>query len=194
MGSDQGAIMFALSSALHSGSLPQLGLPASVGAFHHGALYLDTMLPAAWLGGGSPALVLIETAIGGLLVVPMLWWVARSIGGPVAGMSAALLAATSGGLVLFSTFIWNPTLVEPGAALTLLGLWQAWSGATPAGCLPPRLGRPSLCRRNSRAACSCCPLEWCSPRSCCVAHPIGGAASPCGGYARQRWWSPPTSR
>jgi len=138
--SDQGSDMFALWNALHSGTIPQLGPLASTGTFHHGALYYDLMLPAAWLGGGSPAWVLVETALGGLLVVPIVWWVARSIGGRAAGLAAALLAATAGSLVFFSTFIWNPTLVEPGAALALLGAWQAWSSRNPAWLLAAAAG------------------------------------------------------
>ena len=130
--SDQGTIMFTLSKALSSGSIPQLGLKASVGPFHHGALYMDLMIPGAWLGGGSPAGPLVETALCGFLVVPMVWLVARSIAGPAAGLSAALLAASAGGLVFFSDFIWNPTLVEPGSALSLLGAWRAWSSRRPA--------------------------------------------------------------
>lgn len=123
--------MLALWNALHSGAIPQLGPMASTGTFHHGALYYDLMLPGAWLGGGAPTWVLVETALGGLMVVPMVWWVARSIAGPLAGLAAALLAATSAGLVVLSTFIWNPTPVEPGAALALLGAWQAWSSRNP---------------------------------------------------------------
>jgi 4-amino-4-deoxy-L-arabinose transferase-like glycosyltransferase len=138
--SDQGSEMLAIWNALHSGTIPQLGPLASTGTFHHGALYYDLMLPGAWLGGGAPTGVLIETALAGLMIVPMVWWVARSIGGPAAGLSAGLLAATSGGLVGFSTFIWNPTLIEPGAALALLGAWQAWSTRNPAWLLAAAAG------------------------------------------------------
>jgi 4-amino-4-deoxy-L-arabinose transferase-like glycosyltransferase len=138
--SDQGSEMLALWNALHSGTIPQLGPIASTGTFHHGALYYDLMLPGAWLGGGAPTWVLVEIALAGLIVVPMVWWVARSIGGPTAGLAAALLAATSGGLVAFSNSIWNPTLIEPGAALALLGAWQAWSTRNPAWLLPAAAG------------------------------------------------------
>lgn len=128
---DQGSHMLALWNAIHTGTLPALGPASSIGNFHHGPMFYYLMLPAAWLGGGAPTWVLVETALAGVTVIPMVWWVARSIGGPVAGLAAALLAATSGGLVLFSTFIWNPTIVEPGAALALLGAWQAWSSRKP---------------------------------------------------------------
>lgn len=126
--SDQGTEMLALRSALTTGQLPTFGPPASIGsgAFHHGALYYDLLLPAAWLGNGDPAFVVGEIALLGLLVVPMTWWIARSIGGTAAGLSAALLAAVSASLIDYSTAIWNPTLVDPGAALAYLGAWQAW--------------------------------------------------------------------
>ena len=138
--SDQGTEMLALWNALHSGTIPQLGPIASTGAFHHGALYYDLMLPGAWLGGGNPTWVLLEIALAGLTVVPIVWWVARSIAGPAAGLAAAVLASSSSGLVVFSTFIWNPTLVVPGAALAFLGAWQAWSSRKPVWLLSAAAG------------------------------------------------------
>ena len=138
--SDQGQIMLAIWNVLHTGTIPQLGQPVSASAFHHGALYYDLMVPGAWLSGGLPMGVLLETALGGFVVVPMVWWVARSIGGAAAGLAAAVLAATSGGLVYFSARIWNPTLVEPGAALALLGAWQAWSSRRPVWLLAAAAG------------------------------------------------------
>ena len=155
--SDQGNEMLALWNALHSGTIPQLGPLASTGTFHHGALYYDLMLPAAWLGGGAPTWVLFEIALAGLMIVPIVWWVARSIGGPAAGLAAALLAATSGGLVVFSTFIWNPTLVEPGAALALLGPGKRGPVETQPGCWLQPPERPLPCKPTSQPACSSCP-------------------------------------
>jgi 4-amino-4-deoxy-L-arabinose transferase-like glycosyltransferase len=125
--SDQGTEMLALRSALTTGHLPTFGPEAiSVSSsFHHGALYYDLLLPAAWLGNGDPTWVVAEIALLSLIVVPVVWWIARSIGGTAAGLSAALLAAASGSLIGYATFIWNPTLVEPGAAIAFLGAWQA---------------------------------------------------------------------
>ena len=125
--SDQGTEMLALRSALTTGHLPTFGPEAiSVSdSFHHGALYYDLLLPAAWLGNGDPTWVVAEIALLSLIVVPIVWWIARSIGGTAAGLSAALLAAASASLIGYATFIWTPTLVEPGAALAFLGAWQA---------------------------------------------------------------------
>ena len=125
--SDQGTEMLALRSALTTGHLPTFGPEAiSVSSsFHHGALYYDLLLPAAWLGNGDPTWVVAEIALLSLIVVPVVWWIARSVGGSAAGLTAALLAAASASLIGYATFIWNPTLVEPGAALAFLGAWQA---------------------------------------------------------------------
>jgi hypothetical protein len=125
--SDQGTEMLALRAALSSGHLPTFGPEAIsvASSFHHGALYYDLLLPAAWLGNGDPTWVVAEIALLSLIVVPVAWWIARSIGGTAAGLCAALLAAASASLIGYATFIWNPTLVEPGAALAFLGAWQA---------------------------------------------------------------------
>jgi 4-amino-4-deoxy-L-arabinose transferase-like glycosyltransferase len=125
--SDQGTEMLALRTALSAGRLPTFGPEAIsvASSFHHGALYYDLLLPAAWLGNGDPIWVVAEIALLSLLVIPIVWWIARTIGGATAGLTAALLAATSASLIGYATFIWNPTLVESGAALAFLGAWQA---------------------------------------------------------------------
>ena len=125
--SDQGTEMLALRAAISAGRLPTFGPEAIsvTSSFHHGALYYDLLLPAAWLGNGDPRWVVAEIALLSLLVIPIVWWIGRTIGGAAAGLSAALLAATSASLIGYSTFIWNPTLVEPGAAVAFLGAWQA---------------------------------------------------------------------
>jgi 4-amino-4-deoxy-L-arabinose transferase-like glycosyltransferase len=111
--SDQGTEMLALRDALATGHLPTFGPEAIsvTSSFHHGALYYDLLLPAAWLGNGDPTWVVGEVALLGLLVVLAIWWIARSIAGTPAGLAAALLAAVSASLIGYSTFIWNPTPV-----------------------------------------------------------------------------------
>jgi 4-amino-4-deoxy-L-arabinose transferase-like glycosyltransferase len=124
---DQGTEMLALWNALTTGQLPLFGPAAtSLGStFHHGALYYDLLLPAVWLTHADPRAVVLEIAALNATVIPMVWWICRSIGGVAAGLVAALLAATSADLVFFSSFIWNPTFIEPFAALAFLGAWQA---------------------------------------------------------------------
>jgi hypothetical protein len=118
-------------TALHTGNLPQVGPLASIGTFHHGPLTYDLWLVPGWIGGGDPTFVVAETALLGILVVAIVWWVARGIGGPWAGLAAAYVAAVSAALIYLSTFVWNPTLLEPGAAVALLGMWEAWRSRDP---------------------------------------------------------------
>lgn len=138
--SDQGTEMLALWHAVQTRQLPLLGPGSSVGGFHHGALYYDLLLPSAWLGNGDPRWVQAEISLLGLLVVPILWWVARSMAGRSAGLITALLTATLASTVNFSTFIWNPTMVEIGSAITLLGVWQAWHSRRSAWWIVAALG------------------------------------------------------
>ena len=130
---DQGLETGAIWNAVVTRELPIYGSPAFTtgGTFHHGALFYDLMMPFAWLGNGDPVVIVTAIALFGLIVVPVMWWTARSIGGTGAGLATALLAAVSPSLVDYSTFIWNPVLTEIGTALACLGAWQAWTTRQP---------------------------------------------------------------
>ena len=158
--SDQGTEMLAMRAALASGHLPVFGPEAIsvASSFHHGALYYDLLLPAVWLGNGDPTWVVGEIALLSLIVVPVVWWIARSIGGAAAGLSAAFLAATSASLISYATFIWNPTLVEPGAAIALLGAWQAVRTRRPAWWIVSAAGAAVAVQAHIAAAVILLPL------------------------------------
>jgi len=131
--SDQGFEMGAIWNAVQTRQLPTFGSPAFTTGptFHHGALFYDLMIPLSWLSHGNPVAIVAEIALFGLATVPLVWWTARSIGGPAAGLATALLAAVSPSFIANSTFIWNPVLVEPGTALACLGAWLAWKTGQP---------------------------------------------------------------
>jgi hypothetical protein len=157
---DQGTEMLALWRAMSEGQLPLFGPAAtSLGSsFHHGALYYDLLLPAAWLSHGDPRAIVAEIAAVNVTVVPMLWWVARSIGGRATGLIVAVMAATSADLVFFSSFIWNPTFIEPGAALAVLGAWQAWRTRRPAWWVVAAVGFTVAAQAHVAAAVLAVPL------------------------------------
>ena len=171
--SDQGTEMLALRSALATGRLPTFGPEAIsvTSSVHHGALYYDLLLPAAWLGNGDPTWVVAEIALLSLIVVPIVWWIARSVAGPAAGLSAAFLAAVSASLIGYATFIWNPTLVEPGAAVAFLGAWQALRSHRPAWWIVSAVGAAVAVQSHIAAAVIVLPLAlafvadlWHGPR------------------------------
>ena len=124
---DQGHDMLVLHDLVSLGQVPLLGPPTSIGDFHHGVLYYFILAPAAWLSGSDPLAVTAAIAVAGVLAVAVVWWLARSIGGPVAGIVAALLMAVSASAVDESTFIWNPNLIALTSAIALAAAWRAWS-------------------------------------------------------------------
>jgi 4-amino-4-deoxy-L-arabinose transferase-like glycosyltransferase len=125
---DQGHDMLVLRALVRDGVLPLLGPPTSIGDFHHGALYYYLLAPAAALGGGNdPLPVAGAIALAGTAAVGVTWWLARSIGGPVAGAVAGLLLAVSSAAIEESTFIWNPNVIALSASVALACGWRAWT-------------------------------------------------------------------
>jgi hypothetical protein len=126
---DQGHDMLTLRALVQDGVVPLLGPPTSIGDVHHGAWYYYLLSPAAALTGGeSPLAIVALIALAGIAAVGVVWWLARDIGGPVAGAAAGLAAAISAAAIDESTFIWNPNLIALSSALALAGAWRAWSG------------------------------------------------------------------
>ena len=125
---DQGHDMLVLRALVRDGAIPLLGPPTSIGDVHHGALYYYLLSPAAFLtGGDSPFAVALLIALAGIAAVLVTWWLARSIGGPVAGFVAGLAMAVSASAVDESTFIWNPNLIALSSSIALAGAWYAWT-------------------------------------------------------------------
>jgi 4-amino-4-deoxy-L-arabinose transferase-like glycosyltransferase len=120
---DQGHDMLVLLGMTH-GTLPLLGPRTSVGEFHHGAFYYYLLSPAALVSGADPVVVTAWIAILGIAAVALTWWLARAIGGPLAGLVAGLLLAVSPAGIEQSTFIWNPNPIPLFAALSLTAAWR----------------------------------------------------------------------
>jgi hypothetical protein len=126
---DQGHDMLVLRTLVRDGVVPLLGPPTSIGDVHHGAWYYYLLSPAAALtGGDSPLAVVALIAIAGIAAVGVVWWLARSVGGPIAGLVAGLLMAVSAAAIDESTFIWNPNLIALSSAMAVAAAWRAWSG------------------------------------------------------------------
>ena len=122
---DQGHDMLVLFRLVYDHQVPLLGPPTSIGDFHHGALYYLVLAPFAWISSVNPTVVVEAIALGGLLAVGVTWWLARTIGGPVAGIVAGLLMAVSSSAILETTSIWNPNLIAMSSSVALAGAWQA---------------------------------------------------------------------
>jgi 4-amino-4-deoxy-L-arabinose transferase-like glycosyltransferase len=130
--SDQGIDMSTLQAFVAHGVVPLLGPQTSIGNVHHGALYYYLLAPAAIPAGGTdPTAVVLWIALAGIAAVGVIWWLGRSMGGPVGGLIAGLLAATSATAVGSSTFIWNPNLLPLAASLAIAFAWRAWTTRNP---------------------------------------------------------------
>jgi 4-amino-4-deoxy-L-arabinose transferase-like glycosyltransferase len=138
---DQGHDMLMLRDLVRDGVVPLLGPPTSIGDVHHGALYYYLLAPAAALtGGDSPLAVVALITLAGIAAVGVTWWLARSIGGPVAGLIAGLAMAISPAAIDESTFIWNPNLVALSSAIALAAAWRAWTARRPSWWLLAAVG------------------------------------------------------
>jgi 4-amino-4-deoxy-L-arabinose transferase-like glycosyltransferase len=124
---DQGHDMLVLRDLVMNGQIPLLGPPTSIGDFHHGVLYYLLLAPVAALSGADPVAVTATIAIAGTVAVAVTWWLARAIGGPLAGLIAGTLLAISASAVDESTFIWNPNLIVLSSSIALAAAWRAWT-------------------------------------------------------------------
>lgn len=124
---DQGRDMLVLRDFVVGGVVPLLGPPASSGAGHHGALYYHLLAPAALTNGAvDPFPVVALIAIGGCMAVLATWWLARELGGAIAGLIGALLLATSATAIEASTVIWNPSLLPVAGGVAFAGAVTGW--------------------------------------------------------------------
>lgn len=128
---DQGQEMLVLLGLVRDGTLPLLGPPTSIGEIHHGALLYYLLAPAAFLSGADPTAVVTEIALAGVAAVAVTWWLARSIGGPLAGFVAGLAMALSSSAIASSTFIWNPNFVAVASVVALAAAWRARTTGRP---------------------------------------------------------------
>jgi 4-amino-4-deoxy-L-arabinose transferase-like glycosyltransferase len=122
---DQGHDMLVLRHLVVDGQVPLLGPPTSIGDFHHGVLYYWLLAPAAFVSGADPVAVTTWIALLGIAAVVTTGWLARSIGGPWAGLVAGLLLGVSSSAVGESTFIWNPNPIALSSSIALAAAWRA---------------------------------------------------------------------
>ncbi len=137
---DQGHDMIVLDALVQRGEVPLLGPRTSVGTFHHGAVYYYLLAPAAAISNADPVAVTAEIALFGIGAVGAVWWLARRIGGPLAGIAGGLLAAVSPAGIDESTFIWNPNLIPFAAAVAYAAALYAWQSGRPRWWLLSALG------------------------------------------------------
>jgi 4-amino-4-deoxy-L-arabinose transferase-like glycosyltransferase len=155
---DQGWIMLVLERWLRHGEIPLLGPPASIGGLHHGVLSIYLLGPAAALGDLDPTAVLGVIAAAGIATVGLVWYLARAVGGRIAGLVAGLCLALSATEVGRSTELWTPSLVPFGSALAAAAGWRAWRSRRPGWWLAAGLGAAIALQGHLLSAVAVAPL------------------------------------
>jgi 4-amino-4-deoxy-L-arabinose transferase-like glycosyltransferase len=122
---DQGRDMLVLWRLMTDHVVPLVGPPTSIGALHHGALWYLLLAPFAWISGDDPVAIMTVIAVGAVIAVAVTWWLARSIGGSIAGLAAGLLMAVSASAIDESTSIWNPNAIALSSSIALAAAWHA---------------------------------------------------------------------
>jgi Dolichyl-phosphate-mannose-protein mannosyltransferase len=122
---DQGHDMLTLLRFTREGVFPLLGPPTSIGDFHHGAFYYLLLAPVAALSNSDPVAVVTTIAVMGILAVALTWWLARAMGGRLAGLIAGAILALSPAAIDESTFLWNPNPIPLFAGIALASAWRA---------------------------------------------------------------------
>ena len=100
---DQGTELLAMLAWVRDGEVPLLGPVSSLGTTHHGVAYYWILAPSAFLSDVNPVAVVATLAVVGTAGVAAVWWLGRTVGGPLAGHVAALLMAVSPSAIATST-------------------------------------------------------------------------------------------
>ena len=111
------------------GQLPTAGLMSSVGVTNP-PLFIYLLIPMFFVTK-SIALVSCFIAAFGLAAVVACWWVGRKYYGPVAGLLAAALFATSPWAIIYSRKIWAQDFVPIFATATMWAVHSICLGNRP---------------------------------------------------------------
>lgn len=109
-----------------------LGPTASVGGFYLGPIYYYFMIPFLWLANFDPVGPAVMVALFGIATVGLLYWAVRNWFDSTTATIAALLYATSPGIVSASRTSWNPNIMPFFSLLSVFALTQAISQKKPA--------------------------------------------------------------
>lgn len=100
-----------------------LGPNASVGGFFTGPIYYYFMLPFLWLFNLDPVGPAYLSAIFGLAMIILIYWLGKEFFGKRVGILAAFLVTISPKMIDISRFSWNPNPVPLFALLTIIFLY-----------------------------------------------------------------------
>lgn len=107
-----------------------IGPGTSIGNMYLGPLYYYLIAPALFLANLSPVGPSVFVAIIGVITVFLVWYIARSWFGKIAGLSASLVYALSPTVIVYSTSSWNPNVMPFFALACIWGIWKIWNSGS----------------------------------------------------------------
>src|SRR5947209_20581184 len=119
--SDQSTLFRMAYEAVHHGFIPPTSNGSSILTMHPPLTVYLLMLPA--LFSANPYWAAVMTALFNVVAVLMTYIVTRRYYGRLAAAIAALLYAAAQTTIIFSRFIWQPTLLAPFTILFLFALF-----------------------------------------------------------------------
>jgi 4-amino-4-deoxy-L-arabinose transferase-like glycosyltransferase len=122
---DQGRDALVMRRMLVDHDLPFIGPVTSVGGFYLGPLYYYLMAPFLWLANYNPVGPAIATAFIGILTLPVLYLVARTMLSETTAKLATLLYAVAAIPVIQTRSAWNPNPMPLAALGIVFGFYQA---------------------------------------------------------------------
>ena len=143
------------------------------------------------ISSADPVVVTGEIALFGIAAVAATWWLARLVGGPLAGAAAGLLAAISPAGIDESTFIWNPNLIPAASALAYAAAVMARRSGQARWWIASGVGAMVTMQCHVLGVVIVVPLAWAWGADWSIGGGPGSPPRAASGEAWARWWSSP---
>src|SRR5947209_6508585 len=118
---DQSMLFRMAYDAVHHGLIPATSNGSSISTMHPPLTIYLLMLPA--LFSANPIWAAVMTAIFNVIAILLTYLFTRRYFGRLAATIAAMLYATAQTTIIFSRFIWQPTLLAPFTAIFVFALF-----------------------------------------------------------------------
>src|SRR5947209_10372296 len=118
---DQSMLFRMAYDAVHHGLIPATSNGSSISTMHPPLTIYLLMLPA--LFSANPLWAAVMTAIFNVIAILLTYLFTRRYFGRLAATIAAMLYATAQTTIIFSRFIWQPTLLAPFTAIFVFALF-----------------------------------------------------------------------
>ncbi len=118
---DQGRDALVIWDLINKGEFFLIGPTTGIAGIFRGPFYYYLIAPFYWLGGGNPILPEVFLILTSVFALILLFFLAKKIGGTLAGIIALILGGFSFEIVYASRWLSNPT---PMLILSMILIWM----------------------------------------------------------------------